>query len=301
MKSNLKGNFVEKNLKYYNINYLYGEFSKELKTKVKDNTPIQNLTMREINPYYIKKYEKDIPCYKKTPNNCKEFNEFDFEKEESYKGTLLEDDKYYMTYYQIDKSSESFSVNSYLEFTLHDDTIIKNEIKSMYEIAYINNIISEFQLNQLDMISVDKTKSGISFEIYGFTDTIEKIIKDLIDYLKIEPKEEDFNFIKNKIEYKNIKEREYPDYFRYILNIFTQFMLKGRTIKNKYDIMNPEIKIIKIGDMKKYHSMFINNIKSLTFKIAGNININLVKSIHTYLKDNIKITQNNSTTRKLDS
>ena len=144
LKSNLKGNFVEKNLKYYNINYLYGEFSKELKTKVKDNTPIQNLTIRKINPYYSEKYEKDIPCYKKTPNKCKELNEFDLEKDESYKGTLFEDNKYYMTYYQIDKSSESFSVNVYLEFNLHDDTIIKNEINSMYEITYINKLYLNF-------------------------------------------------------------------------------------------------------------------------------------------------------------
>ena len=48
--------------------------------------------------------------------------------------------------------------------------------------------------------------------------------------------------------------------------------------------------------------MLINNIKSLTFKIAGNIDKNLVGSIHNYLKDNINITPNNSTTtRKLDS
>ena len=86
-----------------------------------------------------------------------------------------------MTYYQIDKSSESFSVNSYLEFSLNDDKILKNEIISMLEITYINNIISELQLNQLDMISVDKTQSGISFYTYGFTDNTEKIIKDLID------------------------------------------------------------------------------------------------------------------------
>ena len=301
LKSNLKGNFVEKNLKYYNIKYLYGEFSTELKTNVKNNTPIQNLTMRQINPYYSGKYERDIPCYKKTPNKCKELNEFDFEKEEFYKGTLLEDDKYYMTYYQIDKSSESFSVNSYLEFSLNDDKILKNEIISMLEITYINNIISELQLNQLDMISVDKTQSGISFYTYGFTDNTEKIIKDIIDHLKKEPKEEDFKFVVNKIKYKNIKEREYPDYIVYILNIFSQFMQKGKIKENKYDIINPVIEKTKFENMKKIHSMFINNIKALTFKIAGNIDINLVKSIHQYLKDNIKITPNNSTTRKLDS
>ena len=72
LKSNLKLNFTEKNLNYFNIKYLYGEFSKELKDKIKRNPTIENLKIREINPYYSGKFEKDIPCYKQSPNKCKE-------------------------------------------------------------------------------------------------------------------------------------------------------------------------------------------------------------------------------------
>ena len=275
LKSNLTGNFTEKNLKYYNINYLYGEFSHELKTSVKNNTPIANLTMRKINPYYSGKYEKDTPCYKKTPNICKELNELDFEKEEFYKGTLLEDNEYYMTYYQIDKSSESFSVNAYLEFDLNDDTIFKNEILFMFDISYINYIISELELNKLDMVSIEKTESGISFEIYGFTDNIEKIIKDLIEYLKREPKKEDFKFLVNKAKYKFIKEKEYSYYFEYLINIFGQFTNdKSLITKNKINIVESMFEKIKFENMTKFHNMLINNIETLTFKIAGNIDKN---------------------------
>ena len=130
LKSNLKLNFTEKNLNYFNIKYLYGEFSNELKDNIKNNSvTIANLTMRKINPYYSGKYEKDIPCYKQSPNKCKELNEFDLEKDESYKGTLFEDNKYYMTYYQIDKSFEAFIVNSYLELNLNDDTLFNTLMK----------------------------------------------------------------------------------------------------------------------------------------------------------------------------
>ena len=194
LKSNLKLNFTEKNLNYFNIKYLYGEFSKELKDKIKSSPTIENLKIREINPYYSGKYEKDIPCYKQSPNKCKELNEFDLEKDESYKGILFEENKYYITYYQIDKSSEAFIVNSYLEFNLNDIQIFKNEILLMIELSYFNNIISELELNKLNIITIARVKSGIAFKIKSFTDNTEAIIKALIDNLKKSQKKKILNF-----------------------------------------------------------------------------------------------------------
>ena len=303
VKSHLKGSFIEKKLKYYNINYLYGEFSNELKDNIKRNIPNNgNNTMRKINPYYSGKYfEKVKPCYKQSPNRCKELNEFDLEKDESYKGTLFEDDKYYMTYYQIDKSSEAFIVNSYLEFNLNEDKKLKNETLLMIELSYIKDIIAELEFNKLDMVSVVRVNSGIAFKIKSFTDNTESIIKTLIDHLKNEPKEEDLNFLKNKIQYQIIKEKEYPTYYDYIKSIFRQFMQKGKITKNIFDTIKSIIEKIKNEELKDFHKMLINNIKALTFKIVGNIDKNLVGYIHKYLKDNIKVTPNNSTTRKLDS
>ena len=303
VKSHLKGSFTEKNLKYYNISYLYGEFSKELKDKIKDNiSDIGNNTMRDINQYYSGKYfEKVKPCYKNNPNNCKELNEFDLEKDESYKGILFEDNKNYITYYQIDKSSEAFIVNSYLEFNLNEDKKLKNETLLMIELSYIKDIISELEFNKLDMVSVIRVRSGFAFKIKSFTDNTEAIIKTLIEHLKNEPNEEEFNFLRNKIQYQIIKEKEYPSYFDYIYSILGQFMNKGKITKNIFDTIKSTIEKLKIEELKDFHNMLIKNIKALTFKIAGNIDKNLVGCIHQYLKDNIKITSNNSTTRKLDS
>ena len=105
------------------------------------------------------------------------------EKDESYKGILFEENKYYITYYQIDKSSEAFIVNSYLEFNLNDIQIFKNEILLMIELSYFNNIISELELNKLNIITIARVKSGIAFKIKSFTDNTEAIIKALTIYL----------------------------------------------------------------------------------------------------------------------
>ena len=84
--------------------------------KVEKEIKIDNLKIRDINPYFSEVYnQKVIPCYKEDKNSCKEKNEFDFENEDHYSGIQLdENDKNYKTYYQIDKSSESQLVKSYI-------------------------------------------------------------------------------------------------------------------------------------------------------------------------------------------
>ena len=126
--------------------------------------------MRNINRYFSEKYEKDIPCYKKSINICKELNEFDYELEDKYNGTLLENDKYYITYYQIDKSSETYLINSYLEFNFLENEKITNEHIEIIKF-YINDQLSE--INEVPTISIDKfDRNSIAFEIRCFKDNI---------------------------------------------------------------------------------------------------------------------------------
>ena len=90
-----------KTLKYYEANYLFGKMPNNFKNKINDLN-IENLKIREINPYFSEKFEKVTPCYKQKPNKCKELNEFDFENEEKYNGACLEEkDENYATCYQI--------------------------------------------------------------------------------------------------------------------------------------------------------------------------------------------------------
>ena len=302
---NLKGNFTEKFFNIFNISYFYTEFSDELKNNISNNSLIfDNLEMREINPYYSEKFGKDIPCYKQNPNKCKELNEFDFENDESYKEILLDDDKYYLTYYQIDKSSEAFIVNSYLEFDINYNGFFVNDIIFDIEIDYIKNIISDLELNKLDMVSLVKNNYKLAFKIKSFSDNTEKIIKDLIKYLKEDPTEEIYKFLVNTIKYRLINEDASLNSLKYIIFSFQTFLNKGRlpdkTIRAINNINYIE-NIWSFNNFKNFHNYIINKIKSLTFKIAGNIDKNLVESIHKYLKENIKISPNNTTTRKLES
>ena len=112
-------------LKYYNADFFLGKIPNDYKNKIKD-TSIDGLKIRDTNPYFSNKIGKDIPCYENKSNNntCKDLNEFDFENEDKYNATLLnESDQNYITYYQIDKSSESFLVNLYFEFKIQENEL----------------------------------------------------------------------------------------------------------------------------------------------------------------------------------
>ena len=159
---------------------------------------IDNLYFREINLYFSGKYQKDIPCYKKTPNKCKELNEFDYEREDRNNATLLEEEnKNYKTYYQIDKSSEAFIVSSYLELEVLPNDLFNKMLYNNIEYSYVRHKLSD--LNELPSISISNFyNNSISFEINSFSDNTEKIFIDFIKCLKEEPKEEDFiNIIKD--------------------------------------------------------------------------------------------------------
>ena len=183
-----------KKIKYYNLSYLYGKIPKDLK----EEKEIKDLSIRRVNPYFSEKYEKDIPCYKQKINKCKELNEFDFDLEDKYKGTLLNDDKDYIIYYQIDKSSETYIVNSYLDFKFIENENITSEIIDII-IFYINDILSE--INEIQTISIENfDQSSISFKIQSFTDKIKKIFIDFIELLKKEPDEILFNYSKMSIK-----------------------------------------------------------------------------------------------------
>ena len=288
--SNLK-TFLEnqkiKKLKYYNTDFLYGKIPNSLKNDILEKKiTINNLSMRNINSYFSKMNEKDIPCYKQKINNCKELNEFDYELEDKYNGTLLEDDKYYITYYQIDKSSETFIVNSYLDLTFIENENITNEIIDIIKF-YINDKLSI--INEVPTISIVKfNQNSIAFKIQSFTDNTEKIYKDFIKYLKQGPTEILFNYSKISNKAQNI-EKNHLLFRDYVFGIGNRFMSGGVEVKQSIDDIIQKIDNISFDYFKHLYSYIFNKITLISFKIAGNINRNLVKTLHDYIKDNLKI------------
>ena len=276
-----------KKLKFYNVNYLYGKFPKSLKNEVfNENLNIDNLFMRKINPYFSEKNEKVIPCYKQKINKCKEINEFDYESEERYKGTLLEKDNYYITYYQIDKSSESFFVNLYLDLNFVENESITNEFIEIMKF-YINDRLSE--INEVPSISIDKfDQQSIAFKIISFTDNIQNIFNDFIRYLMQEPIEMLFNYSKISNKAKEI-EKAHLSFRDYIFAIGNKFLSGGLDSKPKLDDILENINNINFEYFKNLYNYVFNKIKIINLKIAGNINRNLVQILHNNLKENFKI------------
>ena len=269
-------------LKYYNKNYLYGKIPKDLQGE----NNIDNLSMRKINPYFSEKSEKDIPCYKQKINKCKELNEFDYELEDKYKGTLLNDDKNYIIYYQIDKSSETYIVNLYIDFKFIENENITSVIIDII-FFYINDILSE--INEVQTISIENfDQSSISFKIQCFSDNIITIFKDFIELIKKEPEEKLFNYSKMSIKSEAEAKRN-KIFSDYVFDIGNKFLRGGLEIKDKIGKIIEKIDNMNFEDFKNIYNNIFNKITYINMKIAGNFDINLVQELNDYLKINIKI------------
>ena len=131
-----------KKLRYYNTDFVIGEIPEKIYDNIIDSSiKIEGLEIRNISPYFSSKCNENvIPCYKEDSNKCKEKNEFDFEKEEQYTGTKLnENDDHYITYYQIDKSSESHLVYSRIKFIFDQFQVTQDNLLMMTIEKYLVN------------------------------------------------------------------------------------------------------------------------------------------------------------------
>ena len=140
--NNIFKKHYKKNLKYYDADYIIGEIPDDIFQKINDvSTKIDNLKIRGINSYFNSLFDYSvIPCYKEKENKCQENNEFDYEKQDKYNATKYEgSDEDYITYYQIDKFSESQLVYSY----------VKIEINKIYDYDFVKEYLIYFLFYKL--------------------------------------------------------------------------------------------------------------------------------------------------------
>ena len=190
-----------KTLKYYEANYLFGKMPNNFKNKINDLN-IENLKIREINPYFSEKFEKVTPCYKQKPNKCKELNEFDFENEEKYNGACLEEkDENYATCYQIDKSTESYLVVANLKFSIKENELFKDWVINEVVLNYISQKLIQME-ETVSFRPSDSYDTTLDFIFKCFSDNIEIALKEFIKILKEEPQEYEFEYAKNIIKYQ---------------------------------------------------------------------------------------------------
>ena len=273
-------------LKYFNIDYLYGEYPIDFKENLRDkNEYIGNLFMRKINPYFSEKEEEVIPCHKNETNKCKLLNEYDYDNDNKYNGQLIEENKYYKTYYQIDKSSESYLIKANLEIHFNENSNLINEIIEIIKF-YLNDKFSV--INEVETISIVRfDKIAMGFNLITFTDNTEMIYRDFLKIIKKFPNEEEFEFSKissriDKIEAENV---EFKDY---IIKLLNQFMNGGYEQSNINHIIDL-IDDIYYDDFIELYKEIFDTINSITLKIAGNLDYDLVKKLHNLIKENLQI------------
>ena len=273
-------------LKHFNVKYLNGEYPNDFKKIIKNNKEYEgNLYMRKINYYFSEKEDEVIPCYKEEINKCKILNEFDYENDEKYNPILIEENEYYKTYYQIDKSSESYIIKANLEIHFDENEQLNYEVIEILKF-YLNNKL--YIINEVETISIVRfDKIAMGFNLITFTDNTELIYKDFIKILKEPPNEEEFEYAKlsskiDKIEAENV---EFKDY---IIRILNQFMNGGHPPDDINKILEP-FEEVNYEDFIDIYKNIFKTINSITLKIAGNFDINLINNIHNLIKKEFKI------------
>ena len=283
-----------KTLKFYKSEYIYGKIPDGFKDKIDS---VEGLSFRTTNKYFSNLDKKVTPCYKEKKNKCKELNEFDI-KDDKYSGIRLEDN--YETYYQIDKSSESSIVNSYLEFNFPENETIEEDYSIPILKMYFNHIISE--INELNSVyDLEITNSKIALKIRSFTDNTKLIIQNLVEKFKSSPIRNNFEYAKGSYK-AQIVAIKFTYFQQYVFNLGNKLKNHGEADSTNYGEIIENLYNFEFKDFEDIYNYILNNIKSFTFKIAGNIDKNLVQEIHNFLKKEITPTDNLElpTTRQLE-
>ena len=284
-EQNIFDNLEEKKVFGFERNYKYGKISEEFINKIKINSTYDDLLkFREINDdYFTKINEKVKPCYKEDKNECEGKKEFDVNKEENYKGTILDEDEKYIAIYQIDKSSETHLVNIYLNLNI-------SQYQKYENIEIINKLISivyEYKFKEINEIKntikiININDNLLSFKIQTYSDVCEIIFKKLIDILNEDIIEEELDFAKESY-ISELKSQNYYNLMNTVIIKLYQFYNKGNESPNILPFYIDIINSINLDDINKIieYRTYIYLSKLI---VAGNINVDLVTKLNNYIK-----------------
>ena len=252
-----------KTLKFYKSEYIFGKIPDGFKDKIDS---VEGLLFRTTNKYFSNLNEKVIPCYKEKDNRCQALNEFDI-KDDKYSGIRLEDN--YETYYQVDKSSESSIVNSYLEFIFPENENLEGDYSIPILKIYFNHIITE--INELNTVyDLEISKSKIALKIRSFTDNTKIIIQDLVEKLKSSPSEINFEYAKGSYK-AQIVALKFISFQQYVFNLGNKLKNPGEPDSTNYGEIIENLYNFEFEDFNNVYNYIVSKLSSFTFKIAGNI------------------------------
>ena len=134
-----------------------------------------------------------------------------------------------------------------------------------------------------------KDETTLTMKFKSFTDNTKNIFEDLIKYLVEDITDEHLEFIKNQMKVQ-ITSSKLIEFSKYTFNLYSKFLKGGNETNEDIEQLIEIIDEIELEDLQEeYEQQILNNTEKILFKIAGNINEELVKSLHQYLKETIKI------------
>ena len=209
----------------YNVPYKINKISEENINHLKEITSIDdyNFTIGDINNDYTKLENiTDIPCYRKTPNECDEYNETDPNNREETDPYIIHKDENILSLMKIDRTFGIPFIKGYIEIEF-DKNKIKDYIKTIDDKAIIHLIIMSLN-SQFSESNLSNGGTEMNFEIDSSKDIILKIT--FSTYTDLLGKVTDYitNMLNNKVEefsFNNIKEQYY---------ISIQIMLKAQLL-----------------------------------------------------------------------
>ena len=261
--------------------------SDELISKLKQIKSIDEyeFKIRKINEDYPKlENMTDIPCFKKQPNTCDEYNETNPNSQTKNAPYILNKTDNLISLMQIDRTFGIPFIKGYIEIELNDnikDYISTEEQKAIVYLikSALNHKFEESSLYEagstVEFDYSDSSPYKITITISTYNDLLNKVIDFIINLLK-EPLEE--------VDFINSKERYYQsistdissptvDLRNEMLNIFKRFISVDTF--SLVDVPRNLIEEASYTDFKDIFNKIIKNFKKIKYLTYGDISYEL--------------------------
>ena len=286
--------------KNYNVPYKMNDISNELINNLKTITSVDNynFALRKINDDYSKlENMTDIPCYKKEPNKCHDYNETDINSKEETEPYVINNTGNILSLMKIDRTFDIPFIRGYIELELDDDKI-KEYMDTEKEKATFYLIRESLYLKYYES-SLFEAGSSIQFGFSGskgyklliyfstYNDLLDKFI-DFIKKLLKEPIDENtFNNLKEQYYASIANNLENPgyDFITEMINIFRRFITVDTfTFIDYPKELIQEVTYNDFNYMFKNISLIFNKLKYLTYgDISYELAISTTKKLSSIL------------------
>ena len=273
----------------YNLPYRINKIPDEIITYLKEVKSIDdyNFKLREKNDDFSKLDDlTEKPCYKKSPNKCQEFKEFDTSSNDMTPYVVKDEDNI-LSLMKIDRSFGVPFVKGYINIELDKDKLkeLTNSIDKKATcdllLGYLN---LKFSLSTLaeagNIISISFSEPNNMIIMFStFNDLVNKVIEYILNLFK-EPDDEDaFDYVKETfyVQYANNVNSPGLDFIDEILNVFKSF-ISVHTFEF-YDYPIEIIKNITFSDIRQMAKNIVEiNKNSLKYLTYGDISLELANS-----------------------